>query len=469
MRTIDWYIVRSFLLAAALWLVSLLALRVLLDMFANMDEFAERGGFADVVYGILSYYGCHSLEYIAQLGGVIIVMSAVFTLARMNHTNELTAMLASGMSLYRVVWPIILTAMLSGGLVIANQELVLPRMADQLLVEADGSTEGRAEAFGVGLVPDGRNVWYSPEFDAQANRMISPMIEFRGNQYVGLATAYSHTWAVPIEATETTPAGWAMGRGRLIRSGDMSERVPTTEAVYTTVGKDTFIESIRQELLAVGQAWTGPFRDAEGFSPIYDEKQQLEIAADGAEMVRQSGRSVFRLIYPRFSYYADDDGERSLLVAFEAEFAEWVAEGPEDGWHWRLADGAAMFCASELKPEDLLMHQIGHKTEYMSSLQLAKLLKAGRARNEKEVRLIRHIRIAEPINNLVMLLLGLPFILSRERNIKASFGLCVLTVGAFFAFVYVCRYMGLPPFWGAFLPTLLFGPIAVVMFDSVKT
>ena len=473
MRTIDWYIVRSFLFSAALWLVSLLALRILVDLFANMDEFAERGGFSEIVYGIISYYGCHSIEYIAQLGGVIIVQSAVFTLARMNHTNELTAMLASGMSLYRVVWPIVLTAMLSGGLIVANQELLLPRMADQMLINADGSTEGRSEAFGVGLIRDERKVWYAPEFDANTHRMISPLIEFRGRNLAGLATAYSKAWAVRIEETDTTPAGWVMGDARLIRADDSGAKIPSTGAIYTTVGKVAFIESIRQELLASGQAWTGPFRDAEGFSPIFDEKQQLKIAADGAEMVQRNGRHVFRLIYPRFSFYGetygDEDIEEALMVTFEAKYADWVAEGAEEEWHWELADEAAMFCPSDLKPDDLVMHQIGHKTEYMSSRQLAKLLKAKRARNEKEVRLIRHVRIAEPINNLVMLLLGLPFILSRERNIKASFGLCVLTTGAFFAFVYVCRYMGLPPFWGAFLPTLLFGPIAVVMFDSVKT
>ena len=68
-----------------------------------------------------------------------------------------------------------------------------------------------------------------------------------------------------------------------------------------------------------------------------------------------------------------------------------------------------------------------------------------------------------------MLLLGLPFILSRQRNIKASAGLCVLIVGMFYVFIYICRYMGLPDFWAAFLPLLLFGPISVLMLDSVKT
>ena len=69
-----------------------------------------------------------------------------------------------------------------------------------------------------------------------------------------------------------------------------------------------------------------------------------------------------------------------------------------------------------------------------------------------------------------MLLLALPFILSRERrDVKASASLCLLMVGAFYAFMHLCRYVGLPPSLAAWLPTMLFGPVSVLMLDSVKT
>ena len=68
-----------------------------------------------------------------------------------------------------------------------------------------------------------------------------------------------------------------------------------------------------------------------------------------------------------------------------------------------------------------------------------------------------------------MLLLGLPFILSRERNVKASASLCVLMVGSYFAFVYVCRLVGLAPLLAAFLPVILFGTVAAFMLDAIKT
>ena len=105
----------------------------------------------------------------------------------------------------------------------------------------------------------------------------------------------------------------------------------------------------------------------------------------------------------------------------------------------------------------------------MSTAQLTDVIHSGRIPNRDAAVLAKHIRFADPINNLLLLLLGLPFILSRERNIKASAGLSVLMVGSYFAFIHICRLVGLPPILGAFLPILLFGTVASVMLDAVKT
>ena len=87
---------------------------------------------------------------------------------------------------------------------------------------------------------------------------------------------------------------------------------------------------------------------------------------------------------------------------------------------------------------------------------------------------------------LLMLLLPLPFILSRERNIKVSVGLCVLITAVFYASVYLVRYVHLDSLaiWlgysgagaqdiatglAAWLPAVVFAPIAVLGLDSLKT
>ena len=105
----------------------------------------------------------------------------------------------------------------------------------------------------------------------------------------------------------------------------------------------------------------------------------------------------------------------------------------------------------------------------MSTSQLTHLLHLKRVPDPEAALLAKHVRFTEVLNNLVMLLLGLPFILSRERNIKASASLCLAVVATFYCFIYLCRYLGLPPTLAAWLPALVFGPISVVMLDTVKT
>jgi len=89
--------------------------------------------------------------------------------------------------------------------------------------------------------------------------------------------------------------------------------------------------------------------------------------------------------------------------------------------------------------------------------------------NPAGVKLELHSRATYPLATLLVVLLGVPFLLSRERNLWASVGLAVLTVLAFYGVLYLCRYVAHPPVLAAWLPILLFGPVAAVALDSVKT
>src|ERR1035437_9280475 len=111
MRTLDRYIIRSFLYTALLFFIIIISLRVVIDLNFNLDEFLKgNASGADKFHNIASYYLYQIPAYVIELGGILIVASAAFTLARMNHSNELTAILASGVSLRRVILPIVICA-----------------------------------------------------------------------------------------------------------------------------------------------------------------------------------------------------------------------------------------------------------------------------------------------------------------------------------------------------------------------
>jgi lipopolysaccharide export system permease protein len=85
-----------------------------------------------------------------------------------------------------------------------------------------------------------------------------------------------------------------------------------------------------------------------------------------------------------------------------------------------------------------------------------------------------HTRLTRPILGMVLVLMGLSVILrDQNRNVIISSGLCLVLCGVFFAVCYACKMLGdneyLNPALAAWLPVLLFGPHALVLFDAVHT
>jgi hypothetical protein len=453
MRTLDRYIVRNFLSSALLWFVILMALRVVTDLFINMDEYVKGSPTAaSVLAHVTGYYAFHALEYITQLGGVIIVAAATFTLAMMNRTNELTAMLASGVSLHRVIWPIVLCAMLLGGLIVVDQEMIIPipTVAGRLARPRDDPT-GTNE-FRMPFVVDSKGtVWRADFFYPGANRVINPSVFLRGegdDRYRQLAGMLGDE-ARPGELDGQK--GWMIQGGILMRTGQKDRvwpHVPDVHLIRTALGPRELTQAVGPD----GQAEAG----------VRGQDDRYPMSLEAARLIPATRSEGSRLERPRFLFTADDG---RLLGAFVAASATWDAR--EQGWV--LQDGM-LFCPSDLTPADLVLKQSSHWMEFMSSNQLMDLLKLRQVPDPETVLLVRHTRLADPINNLIMLLLALPFILSRERrDVKASASLCLLMVGAFYAFIYLARYVGLPPSLAAWLPAMLFGPVSVVMLDSVKT
>ena len=85
-----------------------------------------------------------------------------------------------------------------------------------------------------------------------------------------------------------------------------------------------------------------------------------------------------------------------------------------------------------------------------------------------------HMRLTRPILGMILVLLGLSVILrDQNRNVFISAGLCLVLCAVFFVACFACKLLGdndyLSPALAAWLPVLLFGPLAFVLFDAVHT
>jgi lipopolysaccharide export system permease protein len=85
-----------------------------------------------------------------------------------------------------------------------------------------------------------------------------------------------------------------------------------------------------------------------------------------------------------------------------------------------------------------------------------------------------HMRLTRPILGLLLVVMGLSVILrDQNRNLFISAGLCLVLCAVFFAACFACKQFGdneyVSPALAAWLPVLLFGPLAFVLFDAVHT
>src|SRR4051794_25366980 len=95
----------AFLKAYVICFVSLIGLYVVIDVFSNFDEFTQRASGVDLLRAMVRYYLVHTSQFYDRLCGMISMMAAIFTVTWMQKNNEHLAMLAAGVSTFRVIRP----------------------------------------------------------------------------------------------------------------------------------------------------------------------------------------------------------------------------------------------------------------------------------------------------------------------------------------------------------------------------
>lgn len=141
MSLLDRLLIRSYIKAYLVCLVSLLGLYIVVDLFTNIEDFANHSkGLLHVVKHIAVYYGYKVTQIFDRLCEVIVLLAAMFTIAWMQRHNELLPLLSAGVSTRRVVRPVLLAACGVLTLGVLNQELLIPRFGAILTYDRDDPT-----------------------------------------------------------------------------------------------------------------------------------------------------------------------------------------------------------------------------------------------------------------------------------------------------------------------------------------
>lgn len=138
MQIIDRYLVLLFLKVLVVCFISLVGLYIVIDAFANLDEFLaygrkNEGGLAVV---LAEYYGPRCLQFFDKTAGMLAMIAVVFVITLLQRSNELTALMAAGIPRSRVMLPLLLAAGAVSWLGVANREFGLPAVRGSLASNA---------------------------------------------------------------------------------------------------------------------------------------------------------------------------------------------------------------------------------------------------------------------------------------------------------------------------------------------
>ena len=173
MKLIDRYILRNLLVPLGYCLLAFMMLFVIFDLFSNLSDFIEAG---TPFSKILVFYLFLTPSMILFIAPISLLLAVLYGLSNLTRNNELTAMRACGMSLYRLMTPIIAVGLLASLIVAVINERIAPWSAywtDQF-VQAETYSGEHSFYITQDLPyrnPSARRVWLIGAFNRQGFEM----------------------------------------------------------------------------------------------------------------------------------------------------------------------------------------------------------------------------------------------------------------------------------------------------------
>ncbi len=137
MSTFDRYLLRLFIKVLFACFVSMVGLYIVIDAFGNLDEFIghgrEQGGLLRVV---ADYYSARVPWFFDHASGLLALVAGMFAITWLQRTNEMTALMAAGITTKRLVRPLLGAAIVVALVGAANREFVIPEVRDKLVRNA---------------------------------------------------------------------------------------------------------------------------------------------------------------------------------------------------------------------------------------------------------------------------------------------------------------------------------------------
>jgi len=139
LKTLDWYIIRKFLGTFFFSIVLILGIGIVFDLTEKMDDFYEYQLTAKDI--ILGYYIYFIPYYMNMFSSLFIFISVIFFTSKLAGNSEIIAMMATGMSYRRLMWPYLFSSTLLFIMMFILSGYIIPPASGKLLDFTDKYVE----------------------------------------------------------------------------------------------------------------------------------------------------------------------------------------------------------------------------------------------------------------------------------------------------------------------------------------
>jgi lipopolysaccharide export system permease protein len=141
-KKLDLYILRQLLLTVAFSIMGLCVIFVVVHLLENLDNFLDK---KTPLKFILIFYVNYLPQIIKLITPIAMLLSSLFTMGRLSTLSELTAMKTGGMSLYRIMLPLLVFGAIMSGAQIYFDGWLVPK-ANRLKADIEQKYLGKGRA-----------------------------------------------------------------------------------------------------------------------------------------------------------------------------------------------------------------------------------------------------------------------------------------------------------------------------------
>jgi len=216
----DRYVARSYVFSLVVCYGALMGLYLVIDISGHIPELYSHSGFWGLGPLIVTVY-LPRLPLIAhELTLFVPLLAAMFTVSKMQRDNELLSLTVCGVSVFRVLRPLFVVAVIISLLYVANREFVVPRLEERLVAGDTILASRNPDVVYQFQRRDGEgNDFFIPEYHVFAREMLNVSIT---TYYQGEDTEGHHVPSRRIFAEEghwrrdtDGRERWLLSRGRV--------------------------------------------------------------------------------------------------------------------------------------------------------------------------------------------------------------------------------------------------------------